>query len=65
MTWNLSGWPPRPIYDRPFWLPGAEIAVQAMDAFADWCIDHPNDCILKQVEEYSDGHKFIRTCVED
>lgn len=53
------------VYDRPFWPPGAEIAAQAFDAFAEWCIDHPNDCILKQVEEYSDGHKFVRTYVEE
>jgi hypothetical protein len=54
-----------PVYDRPQWPPGAEIAAQAFDAFADWCIDHPNDCVLKQVEEYSDGHKFVRTYVEE
>ena len=54
-----------PVYDRPMWPPGVEIAAQAFDAFSDWCIGHPNDCVLKQVEEYSDGHKIVRTYIEE
>lgn len=52
-------------YDRPLWPPGVEIAAQALDSFVDWCIDHPNDCILKQVEEYADGHKYVLTYLEE
>ena len=65
MVLNISGWPPGYVCDRPLWPPGVEIAAQAFDAFATWCVEHPSDCIIKQVEEWSDYHKFIRTYVEE
>jgi hypothetical protein len=49
--------------DRPLWPPGAEIAAQAFDDFAEWCLAHPDDCVLKQSEFYADDvgwHRGVR-----
>ena len=52
------------MFDRPFWPPEAEIVAQAFDNFAQCCVDHPDDCILKQAEVYIEQHRAIHYWVE-